>query len=459
MAETPDFLKDFLAKPDAPGIGVFRPATNGTTAYGRAALEGEVASVLAAPMHTRNTRLNKAAFKLGQNVAGGELSEIEAVNALTEVATLIGLDASEIAPTVRSGIGAGQDFPRNPKPLPINVIEVDEGEFTAAPEATSDESQTEVDRRYLQLSAALLDVEGIRNIKPATPLVDDYLFTNSLAWLSGKPGNGKSFVAIELACCVATGTPWHSHGARKGKVLYVIAEGVHGFAPRVDAWIRETGIYLEDIRFLPIPVHLMRPLDVAAFAQVLDDFKPALIIFDTQARVTVGAEENSSKDMGQFVDALEQLRGRSGACILAVHHEPRTGENLRGSTALEGAATTILRASKEGDQVTVSSQKQKDVVSAEPLVLTLEARDSSAVLVRAGAEARALSDSARKLLAVLAEFGDKWVSKTTLHDAAGFLAKTTFYRALNELVNRGLVWEREDAKNRYSYRLPEALES
>jgi len=94
------------------------------------------------------------------------------------------------------------------------------------------------------------------------------------------------------------------------------------------------------LHFLPVPVGLADPegVDTYAFGMLLNHFKPVLCIIDTQARVTVGAEENSSRDMGKFVDSLEHLRARQATTMLPVHHEPRNGENLRGSVALDGAA-------------------------------------------------------------------------------------------------------------------------
>lgn len=89
------------------------------------------------------------------------------------------------------------------------------------------------------------------------------------------------------------------------------------------------------------------------------ELQPTLILLDTQARITVGMEENAAKDMGEFVDKLERLRRASGACVLIVHHMGRNGEHMRGSTALEGAATTILQASKEDNEITVSCEKQR----------------------------------------------------------------------------------------------------
>jgi AAA domain len=63
----------------------------------------------------------------------------------------------------------------------------------------------QVKLRAEQLTSQLLTVDGLRNIPPPTPLVDGYLYLNSLAWLGGKPGHAKTVLAVELACCVATG--------------------------------------------------------------------------------------------------------------------------------------------------------------------------------------------------------------------------------------------------------------
>jgi RecA-family ATPase len=203
--------------------------------------------------------------------------------------------------------------------------------------------QTKIDARYLDLTSRLLDLEQLRKRPKPTWLVDGYLVSHGLAWLQGKWGNGKSFVAVDIGCCVSTGKPWHGHEVEQGRVLYVIAEGASGLSSRVDAWATEYGEEPDQIKFLPVPVNLMDDeVDVPAMQQLLEDTHPVLVIVDTQARVTVGADENSSRDMGRFVHHLGLLMESSDAALLIVHHEPRNGENMRGSTALEGAALTAL---------------------------------------------------------------------------------------------------------------------
>ena len=95
-----------------------RPApTPRGTGYADAALHREVHAVRTAPEGERNDRLNRAAFSLGQLVAGGALSRATVEAELTEAARLAGLDEREIPGTIRSGLDAGADKPRTaPEP-------------------------------------------------------------------------------------------------------------------------------------------------------------------------------------------------------------------------------------------------------------------------------------------------------------------------------------------------------
>jgi RecA-family ATPase len=315
--------------------------------------------------------------------------------------------------------------------------------------------QTEADRRYLDLMGQLLDAEGLRKIPPPTQLVEGWLFQNTLAWIQGKWGNGKSFLAIDLACCVATGTPWHGHDVAQGKVLYLIAEGASGLSQRVDAWEAANGCEATNIVFLPVPVQMADPngVDIAAFRILLANVQPVLVIIDTQARVTVGAEENSSKDMGVFVDALETLRRESGTTMLVVHHEPRNGENLRGSVALEGAAESILRASKDGDSITVSNLKQKNAPEQDAITLTLyPIGESAALFDDVPGNPETLGPNEEKFLEALAEFPGARAVSTQLLEASG-IPKGSFYRSRNKLLKKGRILESEEGRSTI-YRIP-----
>ena len=300
--------------------------------------------------------------------------------------------------------------------------------------------------RVGQLRARLVDVDGLRRIPPPRPLVAGWLYLDSLAWLAGKPGSGKTFAAVDIAGSVGTGTDWHGQPVTQGPVLYIIAEAVSGLSQRVDAWATIHG-HVAGITFLPVAVQLLDDTEMTAVTTVARELGAVLVIIDTQARVTVGAEENSAKDMGEFVAALDRLREATRACILTVHHEPRNGEGLRGSIALEGSATTVIHAKKDGAAVELTTTKQKEAPEQPPMRLALHPVGMSAVLSH---EASGLSgfttSSERHILTVLRDsFGTRGAAKTELKEAAN-LPKTTWYSTIQSLENKGLVLAQKDGR-------------
>jgi hypothetical protein len=85
------------------------------TGYLGAALRGEIHRVAAARPGTRNHTLNAAAYNLGQLIATDLLPRHTAEEALTAAALAAGLDATEAALTICSGLTAGA---RNPRKVP-----------------------------------------------------------------------------------------------------------------------------------------------------------------------------------------------------------------------------------------------------------------------------------------------------------------------------------------------------
>ena len=295
-------------------------------------------------------------------------------------------------------------------------------------------------KRLDELRGALLDSAALDTIPPPQPVIDGYLYRNSLAWLHGKPGHGKSFVALDWAGCVSTGLPWQMHETTQGTVLYLIAEGTPGLQRRVRAWEDYTG-HTMLARFLPIAVQLLDPPDTVAFTRLAAELQPSLLVIDTQARVTLGLEENSARDMGRVVEAVDRLRAATRACVLLVHHEARGTETMRGSTALEGAATSILRASRDGGHITLATAKQKDIAEPGPLALRLVPRLDSAVIMSHD-QAGAADDLAGSQAAILAALRDSFAATgapgSRLLEVSG-MRRTTFYRSLNRLAAAGLV--------------------
>lgn len=327
-----------------------------------------------------------------------------------------------------------------------------------------------------------LSSDDLDDLLELEPLVRGWLSLDSISWLVGHSGTMKSFVALSVAAAVATGQDWHSLPVHKGTAWYVVAEGSRGMRRRVRAWEQHHNegkrILPHELRFLPEPVQIVSPewdLMIAAAGRV----RPALVVLDTQARMTVGVEENSAKDMGLVVDRAEALRRATGACVLLVHHLSKAGGSQRGSGATYGAAQTELTVTREEPQgsrrgsgarpvIWVNQTKQKDDDELSPLKLTtvgvpgavetdeyglsVPAKGSvvlvladtvetpeSAVLAEEGVMTQAMLD----LVGIMRSTFAEGVGGTKA-EAKGLWAKTsrhpaTFYRAWGKLIDAGMI--------------------
>ncbi|WP_198019292.1 AAA family ATPase, partial [Mesorhizobium sp. LNHC229A00] len=59
-----------------------------------------------------------------------------------------------------------------------------------------------------------------------------------------------------------------------------------------------------------------------------------LVVIDTLATATPGANENASTDMSVVLSNLERIRDECRCTVLMVHHKPRNGNNPRGHSSL-----------------------------------------------------------------------------------------------------------------------------
>lgn len=323
--------------------------------------------------------------------------------------------------------------------------------FVTAHDDDTAKPETYIDR----YRAALVDSSGLDSISEPEPVIKDIIYVDSLVWLQGKPGNGKSFVALDIAGCVGTGESWQGYGvAKQGTVLYLAAEGVSGIKQRVRAWEAAMGHEMHNVKFLPIAVQAAHDGEWSGFVALARELRPVLVIVDTQARISVGMEENSAKDMGGLVHRLEMVRQATGACILIVHHKGRTGDHMRGSTAMEGAATTVISTDKDGEMITVSCLKQKDAIEFDEFKLRLISYGPSAILSLTATVDGDLSrnpDATKFLKAWWNNHETDQVSATTLIDS-GLVTKPTFYRYAKSLEKQGLIGVETIGRNKL-YRL------
>ena len=210
----------------------------------------------------------------------------------------------------------------------------------------------------------LVDDAYLEQLPPPSWLIADVLLTETVAQVIGAPGTLKSFWALDAAARVRLNLPFHGRPVTPGAVLYVLAEGVRSFGLRVRAWKIHNGHEGPiGINFLTMPVQLADEAEVSALLKAIEHQgvqAPRLTFIDTQARCSVGLEENSNTDMGRLIAGAERIQRETGGTVALLHHTPRDAERERGATAQRGGVDTTLLVTADGDQVTVKVDRQKD---------------------------------------------------------------------------------------------------
>lgn len=215
-------------------------------------------------------------------------------------------------------------------------------------------------------------------------LIEGLLETETLGLLFGDPGCGKSFLAVDIALAIATGTPFYNRGVKQGAVFYIAGEGFNGLTRRFEAWAKHKRVNIAEA---PLFVS-NRPaqfLDAASAAEVTEAVRqlasqhgdPALIVVDTVARNFGAGDENSTSEMGAFIASIDTVKAEfPGSSIMLVHHTGHSEKHrARGSIALKGALDAEYRLDKVGDEITLTNTKMKDAEPPAEIAFNLESVD------------------------------------------------------------------------------------
>jgi hypothetical protein len=345
-----------------------------------------------------------------------------------------------------------------PEPEPAVVDEYDDDQqprrsrteyaiLTLGPDGTAVDVRTtaiELEYEYLDGTHRRIRLhvgERIHSLPALTPLVDGLLYLPGESALYAPPKRAKTFVALDLGLSVASGCDFMGRTVKAAPVLYVAAEGVGGIGARVEAWCAtHPGADISQASFLTTPVNLLDEGGVEAFSHLARGGGVELVVIDTLARCTVGADENSAKDMGRIVTALDRIRDATGH-VCVVHHAGKdTTKGLRGSSALLGAVDTVIELSGDTHSLRIAVTDQKDAEPPRPWYCRLTPVGGSAVVVML-ADVDVLTAAQRTVLQALEELPreDRTSTKWEAMSESAGVGRASFFRAKRELTERGVV--------------------
>lgn len=204
-------------------------------------------------------------------------------------------------------------------------------------------------------------------------LIKGWLMRDTISVIYGPSHVGKTFMALDMAAHVACGEPWRGNRVRQGRVVYIACEGEAGISNRIAA-IRDKMPSIDESPFLLLPtrIDLFEGIDPEALSLAVSDFEPDLLVIDTMSRAMGTGDENTSKDMNQFLHGCDVLRRNANAHLMIIHHSGKdAAKGMRGSTALKAAIETELEIDEER---TLAVHKQRDGAK-KPSPITFDLKD------------------------------------------------------------------------------------
>lgn len=224
---------------------------------------------------------------------------------------------------------------------------------------------------------------------PSQPAATSWLVSSlwaeaGVGVLGGHPKSCKTWMALDLALSVASGTP--ALGCfpvpRPGTVLVHLAEDslasararVAGLAERRGLDLRRVDLHLFDLSDMRLD--LATELD--RLARTVEKHEPRLLVLDPLVRLH-RLNENDAADMSRLLSDLRSLQRRFGVAILLVHHARkngggRPGQSLRGSSDLWAWGDSNAYLARDGELLELTVEHRQHPAP-QPLHLRLESDD------------------------------------------------------------------------------------
>lgn len=189
-------------------------------------------------------------------------------------------------------------------------------------------------------------------VPPIEYLVDGLLVSGSATLVSAREKAGKGLFLIDLAYCIATGTPFLDRAVMEGPVIYLaLEENAATLQRRLQARDKGRGGY---------PLYLVRAdgsvegqefrLDreegIRALLELIADIQPVMVIIDPLREAHSG-RENESDEMSPRLRAIRSVSHQTNTAVVVSHHTGKVSGTFRGSTAIRASFDDELQFTRE----------------------------------------------------------------------------------------------------------------
>lgn len=302
-------------------------------------------------------------------------------------------------------------------------------------------------------------IRSVRSLVDAATLTEPAMLVHGLLHqgtkgiLGGASKTGKTWMLMDLAISVASGTPFISWSTTAGRVLFVNMEIQEAFLrSRFQAMFAARSIPpVDGLDVLTLRGEEMGAGELLrALETRLRGGRYALVIIDPIYKLMVGRSEVGSTGVGILCAQIERLVVSTGAAVVYAHHFPKGGQaskrsidRLSGSGVFGRDADTILTLTEhQADDCYTVEATLRNLPSPQPVVVE---SDFPRMVLRPDLEPEALRVTAnaggRRGLAVVLGALAQPLSHTDWLQASvdGGVARATFFRARQRLEAQGQV--------------------
>ena len=233
--------------------------------------------------------------------------------------------------------------------------------------------------------------------KPQRWLVEELWGASSVGVIGGAPKCAKTWLGLDMALSVATGTACLGKYAvpERGPVLIYLAEdALLVVRERVAGMARLRGLDLAgvEVHVITAPVlRLDRDRDRARLWEATKRLRPRLLVLDPLVRLH-GIDENNAGEVAELLAYFRSLQRQLDLSVLLVHHTRKNatggvaaGQGLRGSSDIHAFGDSNLYLRRTREHLVLSSEHRAAPASS-PVYLELVATDAETTHLEAIAE-------------------------------------------------------------------------
>jgi hypothetical protein len=233
--------------------------------------------------------------------------------------------------------------------------------------------------------------------RPQRWLVEQLWGASSVGLIGGAPKCSKTWLGLDLALSVATGTACLGRYAvpEPGPVLVYLAEdALPILRQRVEGMARHRGLNLQQVEIHVITsptLRLDREQHRGQLLQTAQRLRPRLLLLDPLVRLH-GIDENNAGEVAGLLAYIRTLQRQLDLSVILVHHTRKNaaggiaaGQALRGSSDLHAFGDSNLYLKRTKDRLLLSSEHRAAPASP-PVYLELVATNAQTAHLEVVAE-------------------------------------------------------------------------